>query len=366
MNQKPKLVLAHDSFTQFGGGERVLKALHELYPDSPIYTLASNSKVSAHLGQARVINSWLQKFYDLFPHLQFWFVLVPIVLKSFRIEKADVILSSSSAYMKGLRKPEGSIHINYCHTPTRFLWSDVVYAEGEVMPLLRPLMRLYFAWLRRWDIAAAKRVDYFIANSTEVQKRIKQYYQRDSELIYPFVDTAFWKATQPKQDYYLIAGRITPYKGYEKIIEIFNELRLPLHVIGEGRYQDYLKSIAKPNVSFYGKVSDEALRDQYSGALAFIYPQVEDFGLMPLEAASCGTPTIALASGGSLETVLPGKTGELLTEFNFKNLQAAISHVEEQIYDAQIMRNHAERFNKQQFMNQIEALIKKLTNAHYS
>jgi len=366
VNQKPKLVLAHDSFTQFGGGERVLKALHELYPDSPIYTLASNPKVVAHLGQARVINSWLQKFYNLFPHLQFWFVLVPIVLRFFRIEQADVVLSSSSAYMKGLRKPVGSIHINYCHTPTRFLWNDTVYAEGEVSPLLRPFMRIYFEWLRRWDLRAAKRVDYMIANSHEVQKRIKQYYHRDSELICPFVDTTFWQASRPKQDYYLIAGRITPYKGYEKIIEIFNELRLPLHVIGEGRYQDYLKSIAKPNVSFYGKVSDEALRDQYSGALAFIYPQVEDFGLMPLEAASCGTPTIALAQAGSLETVLPGQTGELLTEFNLENLQAAIRHIHEQLYDAQEMRRHAERFSKQEFMNQIQKLIMKITYAHHS
>ncbi len=366
MTQKPKVILAHDSFTQFGGAERVINTIHEVYPDSPIYTLASNPKVSRHLGQAKLKTSWLQKLYSYFPHLQFWFVLVPIVLRFFKVEQTDILFSSSSAYIKGLRKPEGSTHINYCHTPTRFLWNDAVYAEGEVTPLLRPIMRLYFWWLRRWDLNAARRVDYFIANSKEVQSRIKKYYQRESALIYPSIDVNFWTPTVTKENYFLIAGRITPYKNYDTIIKIFNELRIPLHVIGEGRYLNYLKSIAKPNVMFYGRVSDEALRDQYSGALAFIYPQIEDFGLMPLEAASCGTPTIALAKAGSLETVVPGVTGELLPDFEVKTLEPILQKLTEHRYDQAAMRSHAQKFSREKFQQEIEQFVNKVSNAHHS
>lgn len=366
MNSQPKVVLAHDSFTQFGGGERVIKAIHEIYPDSPIYTLATNSKVSAHLDGARIKNSWLQKLYGYFPHLQFWFVWVPVVLRFFKVEQADVLLSSSSAYIKGLRKPAGSIHINYCHTPTRFLWNDVVYAEGEVAPLLRPFMKVYFWWLRKWDLLAAQRVDYFIANSKEVQDRIRTYYQRESKLIYPAIDTQFWHPTKEKSDYFLVAGRITPYKNYETIIEIFNELNLPLHVIGEGRYLDYLKSIAKPNVTFYGRVSDEALRDQYSGALAFIYPQVEDFGLMPLEAASCATPTVALAKAGSLETVVHGQTGELLETIDQATLSESLKKVRNHVYQPEVMQAHAAKFSQDRFKQEISQFVIQTYYAHHS
>jgi glycosyltransferase involved in cell wall biosynthesis len=360
-----KIVLAHDSFTQFGGGERVIKTIHEVYPHSPIYTLASNPKVESYLDGAIVKTSALQKLYKLFPHLQVWFVLVPIILKFFKIEDTDVLLSSSSAYIKGLNKPRGSIHINYCHTPTRFLWNDAVYAEEEIHPILRPFMRMYFWWLRRWDLRAASGVDYFIANSKEVQQRIKKYYNRDSEVIYPGVDTEFWVPTIKKKDYFLIAGRITPYKGYDTIIKIFNELKLPLHVVGEGRYQNYLKSIAKPNVTFYGKISDEALRDQYSGALAFIYPQVEDFGLMPIEASSCGTPTIALAKAGSLETVIAGVTGELLTEFSVETLQPIIQKIYAHQYHQESMQLHAQKFSKTKFQTQIKQFVEQITNANH-
>ncbi len=366
MNSKPKVVLAHDSFTQFGGGERVIKAIHEIYPESPIYTFASNPKVAGHLGEATIKTSWLQTLYTYFPHLQFWFVWIPVVLKFFKVDPTDVLLSSSSAYIKGLRKPKGSIHINYCHTPTRFLWNDVVYAEGEVTPLLRPLMRLYFWWLRKWDLKAAKQVDYFIANSKEVQDRIRKYYNRDSKLIYPSIDTEFWYPTMAKEGYYLMAGRITPYKNYETIIEIFNELNLPLHVIGEGRYLNYLKSISKPNIHFYGRVSDEALRDQYSGAVAFIYPQIEDFGLMPLEAASCGTPSLGLAKAGSLETIIPQQTGELLEVFDKPSLKQALQKVEQQPYQSEVMRSHAAKFSQARFKQEIQTFVEQTYHAHHS
>ena len=299
MQTKTPIVIAHDSFTQYGGAERVFRSFGELYPQAPVFTMVSDPEIEKLMNVPRPQVSWLQFFYNIIPKFQWWFPLVPFMLSTVKLPESKIILSSSSAYLKGLPK-RGAVHINYCHTPTRFLWTDYKYALREVHPLLRPLARVYLQWLKRWDLRAAKKVDVFIANSKEVQKRIKTFYGRDSELIYPFVNTQFWRPTVTKGNYFLIAGRLAPYKNHDAIIEIFNSLGLPLRVVGEGRFQTYLRSIAKSNIKFLGRVSDEDLRDQYSGALGFIYPQVEDFGLMPLEAASCGTPTIALAQAGSL------------------------------------------------------------------
>lgn len=356
--QNPKqVILAHDSFTQFGGAERVASAFQQIYPDSPMYTLAVDQKVAEDYPNIHYKTSLIQYLYNFIPKLQLWFSAVPIAIRFFKIEPAKVVLSSSSAYMKGLRKPKGSIHINYCHTPTRFIWNDYVYAEQEVIKPLRPLARMYFSWLRRWDLKAAKAVDHFVANSKEVQNRIRTFYNRDSTVIYPFVDTSYWQPSAPKQDYYLIAGRVTPYKGYDTIVKIFNDNGLPLHLVGDGRYLSYLKSIAKPNVTFFGKVTDEELRNQYSSAKAFIYPQIEDFGLMPLEASSCGTPTIALAKAGSLETVDQGVSGFLLDEFNTQTFAAALEKMKELNFTTEGMQAHAQKFSKQRFLDEIKTFV---------
>ena len=352
-----QVILAHDSFTHFGGAERVANAFHEIYPASPMYTLAVDPKISKSYPDIQFKTSFIQYLYNLVPKLQLWFTIVPIALRFLNIQPTKVILSSSSAYMKGLRKPKGSVHINYCHTPTRFLWNDYIYAENEVAKPLRHLARLYFAWLRRWDLRAVRGVDHFIANSKEVQSRIKTFYNRDSTVIYPFVDTAYWQPSSAKQDYYLIAGRVTPYKGYDTIVKIFNDNGLPLHLVGDGRYLSYLKSIARSNVTFFGKVPDDELRNQYSSAKAFIYPQIEDFGLMPLEAASCGTPTIALAKAGSLETVDHGVSGFLIEEFNTQTFGDSLKQMAQINFTQETMRLHAEKFSKQRFLDEIKSFV---------
>ncbi len=358
---KKQVILAHDSFTQFGGAERVANAFHEIYPESPMYTLAVDSNISKSYPNIEFKTSLIQYLYDLVPKLQLWFTAVPVAMKFFKItEPARIVLSSSSAYMKGLRKPKGSVHINYCHTPTRFLWNDYIYALQEVIWPLRPVAKIYLSWLRKWDLKAAKGVDYFIANSKEVQNRIKTFYNRDSEVIYPFVDTEYWKPSIAKQDHYLIAGRITPYKDYDTIIKIFNENGLPLRVVGSGRYLSYLKSIAKQNISFFGKISDDELRDEYSSAKAFIYPQIEDFGMMPLEAASCGTPTIALSKAGSLETVDHKVSGYLIDRFDTKSFQDCLEDMQTISFAEESMREHAQKFSKFRFEQEIKNYIDKV------
>jgi glycosyltransferase involved in cell wall biosynthesis len=196
-------------------------------------------------------------------------------------------------------------------------------------------------------------VDKFIANSQEVQSRIKKYYNRDSVVIYPPVDTDFWKPAAAKQDYFLIAGRLQAHKRNDLIVEIFNEIGLPLHVAGTGRQEEYLKSIAKPNIKFYGRVTDEELRDQYSGAKGFIYPQIEDAGLMPLEAAACGTATIGIAKGGTLETVIPDETGELFLDYDKEKIKQLILNWDGGKYSMEKLRAQAEQFSKAKFKFQI-------------
>lgn len=358
-----KVILAHDSYTQHGGAERVFEGMQELYPNSPVYTLVVDKRLNSLVKNWHVITSPLQRLYNLYRHMQHLFPLIPFILPLFKLEKADLLLSSSSAYLKGLRKKPGMTHINYCHTPSRFIWTDYAYALHEVTPVLRPLARIYLWWLKKWDYKAAQKVDFFLANGREVQGRIKQYYDRDSEILHPFIDINFWQPTRSKGDYFLIAGRLAPYKDYDKVILAFNELGWPLHVIGTGRYENYLRSIAGPNVIFLGRVDDISLRFQYSGARGFIYPQLEDFGLMPLEAAACGTASLGIAKGGSLETIIPGQTGELLNNVNTDSLIAALKVWDEQKYALQTLQTHARKFSKQEFHRKLTEFINKVMNA---
>lgn len=382
-----KVILAHDSFTQSGGAERVFEALHELYPHSPVYTLALDEHLVKKYSQWKFVTSPLQTIYRVVPKFQYLFPLIPFILPFFKLERADVLLSSSSAYLKGLKKPFKSVHVQYCHTPSRFLWSDRAYAEQEIHPLLRPLARIYFGWLKSWDYNKAHTVDLFITNSKEVQARIKKYYGRDSVVVYPFVDTEFWKPVsyssvipeatnevravrdlQPgvdsgmtikKQDYFLLAGRLQPYKNNEMVIRLFNRLGLPLHVVGTGRQEKYLKSIAKSNVQFLGRVDDQRLREEYSGAKGYIFPQMEDFGIMPLEAASCATATIGLSRGGTLETILPGVTGELF-DGSESGLEKIVTTWDASKYTSENLFNQARKFSKERFKREINECINKL------
>jgi glycosyltransferase involved in cell wall biosynthesis len=216
-------------------------------------------------------------------------------------------------------------------------------------------------WMKKWDYKGAQRVNYFIANSKEVQKRIKEFYNRDSQVTYPFVDVEFWHPTRPKGDYFLIAGRLQAHKKNDFMVEIFNELGLPLHVVGTGRQEKFLSSIAKPNINFFGQISDEQLRNEYSGALGLIFPQKEDFGLVPLEAAACGTATLAYGKGGSLETVIPGVTGELFESYSKEKIKQMILNWNSAKYQVDMLRLQAEKFSKEKFKKQILEFINKLS-----
>jgi glycosyltransferase involved in cell wall biosynthesis len=388
-----KIALAHDSFTQLGGAERVLDALHELFPDAPVFTLVFDPKFRAKYKNWDIHTSGLQTLYLGLGKLQYLLPLIPWGVDSLDFTGFDVVVSSSSGFVKNIRVPKNCIHINYCHTPTRFLWSEPDYVKQEVPWLIRPLVKLFLGHMKKWDYNGAQRVSKFIANSKEVQARIKKYYNRDSEIVYPFIDTSFWhpvpQATglSSEKDYFLLAGRLQAHKQNDLIVEIFNELGLPLHVVGTGRQEEYLKSIAKPNIKFFGFLSNERLRDEYSGAKGFIFPQLEDFGLMPLEAAACGTATLALGQGGVLETIIPGVTGEFfgsddvarpfmgLSESDQADKSARYKDQIKQLilswnpkkYSADDLRHKAEKFSKEKFMQEIKNVFTKTNeNRHRS
>ena len=347
-----KIALVHDSLTQEGGAERVLQALHKLYPEAPVFVLVASRKLLEKYCTWDIRTSWLQYLYQIFPKFQYFFPLIPVALKTWNFKGYDLVISSSSSFAKNIQVPKKTIHIDYCHTPTRFLWLDHDYLAQELpwfLQAFRPAIGLVLKWLRRWDYKRAQQVTAFVANSREVQTRIKRFYGREAEIVYPPVDTDFWRKTVDKQNYFLIAGRLQAHKNNDAVIKLFNESGLPLHVAGTGRQETLLKQLAKPNIKFLGRVSDAALRDEYSGALAFVYPQVEDFGLMPLEAAACGTASLGVGVGGSLETIIPGKTGELFALGSFMQLGQLIRGWQPEKYRAEELRQHAERFSLTQF-----------------
>jgi len=352
-----KVALVHDSLTQLGGAERVLEVLHEMYPSAPVYVLVCSRELKEKFSAWDIRTSWLQPFYNVFPKFQYFFPIIPLALKTWNFGGYDLVVSSSSSFAKNISVPKGVCHINYCHTPTRFLWLDQDYVSQELLSWLKlftPLVRLMLLFLKKWDYKGAKRVSAFVANSKEVKTRINRFYGRESEVINPPVDTEFWYPTQAKKDYFLLAGRLQAHKNNEIVIRTFNRLRIPLHVVGTGRQELQLRSMAGPNIKFFGRVSDETLRDEYSGALGYIYPQVEDFGLMPLEAAGCGTATLAVAKGGSLETVVPGVTGEFFEENISESLEQKVRAWDASAYRKDALTKHASAFGKQVFVSKMQ------------
>jgi glycosyltransferase involved in cell wall biosynthesis len=383
-----KIALVHDSFTQMGGAERVVDALHELFPEAPVFTLVFDSKFKQQYKSWDIRTSSLQSLYSMVGKLQYLLPLIPWGVSTLDFSGYDLVISSSSGWIKNIKVPVSCIHINYCHTPTRFLWSDADYVKQEVNFIQRPIVSLILKWMKKWDFNGAQRVTKFIANSKEVQQRIKLYYNRDSEVIYPFVDVNYWQSLSPNyhreevgalsgqrgdlpqdkiasgalamtvdRDNFLLVGRLQAHKKTDLIIEIFNELNLPLHVVGTGRYEDHLRTIAKSNIKFFGHIADKELAQEYSGAKILIFPQTEDFGLVPLEAAAYGTPTLAYAKGGALETIKRGVTGEFFESYNKEEIKQIILNWDSGKYKEQDLQTQAKDFGKEKFKEQIIKFI---------
>ncbi len=353
-----KIILLHDYFSQIGGAEKVLFSFLDLFPNSRVYSLFYNKKSFPNLS----IKSSFIQFLPFKKKYKIYTPLFPLALKFFRFENECMILSSSHAWIKNIKKPKTSLHICYCHTPMRYAWGlKKEYLEKENI-LTKPLVSLFLTYLRYWDKKNSKNVDFFIANSKNVANRIKKYYNRESIVIYPPINTNLLRLnTKKRKDFYLVVSRLIEYKKTDLAIEAFKKLNKKLIIAGTGRDEKRLKKLAKgcDNIIFLGRIPEDKLKDLYQNAKAFINPQIEDFGITSLESQSCGTPVIAYAKGGALETVIQGKTGHFFHKQTPESLINAIKEFESMKFNPKECRKNALKFDQKIFKKSIKDYIDK-------
>lgn len=357
-----RVALVHDYLKEYGGAERVVEALHEIWPDAPLYT-------------AFVDRDGMGKFWDRFkgwgiktsfaqriPYfakfaspLRF---LIPWIWESFDFSDYDLIVSSAGSYItKGILTPTNSVHVCFCHTPPRALWGLPTASNWKKSFMGRLLVPLMTHQLRQYDYLAAQRVDYFIANSKNTQERISKFYKRESDVIYPPVNLP--KTYSKKEgDYYLAVGRLSREKRIDLVIEVCKKLGLPLKIVGSGIEEDNLRRLAGFSASFLGKITDEELSKVYDGAKALIFTaEEEDFGIVPVEAMAHGRPVIAIRQGGVRETVVEGKTGVFFDDLSEESLEGAIKKFEKMKILAEDCRSQAEKFSLGRFKKEIKEFV---------
>lgn len=354
-----KIALVHDYLSQDGGAERVLRAFHEIWPEAPIFVLFEQKGKVAGFDNAKIKESFLSYLPFGRTKYQWYLPFMPLAVEKYQLHDFDVVLSSTSAFAKGVLTRPGALHISYCHTPTRYLWTDTheYIADLSYNRVIKSFLPPLLHRLRLWDKMSVDRVDHFIANSDTVRARIQKYYRRDSDIIYPPVSTNHFFVSPQVGDYYVTGGRMVPYKRFDLVVRVFNRLGWKLKVFGDGPALNELKKIAKPNIEFIGRVSDTDKAALMSGARAFIHPQVEDLGITALEAMAAGRPVIAYGVGGATETVIPQKTGLLFYEQNWDVLYQTLRDFDYTAWDSQVIRAWAERFDEKRFKDLIKQYV---------
>jgi glycosyltransferase involved in cell wall biosynthesis len=358
-----RVAIIHDYLNQYGGAERVLEALHDLFPEAPVYTSIYDPAAMPDVYRTWDIRpSWMQRLPAWRRLSRAYVLLYPLAFESFDLSAYNLVISSSSAFAKGVIPQPDAIHICYCHTPMRFAWrtSDYLAREGfgaaRCAALILPL-----TLLRLWDVVSTQRVDAFIANSHAVARRIRRYYGREAVVIPPPVDLPPFCDTPPGA-YFLAGGRLIPYKRLDLAVQAFTRLGLPLKIFGDGRDRPRLQAMAGPNITFLGRVSEAERRALFSGCRAFVFPGEEDFGIAPLEAMAAGRPVIAYAAGGALETVIEGVTGRFFREHTVEALMEAVAAILTERHDPHAIRRHAERFGKEAFLARMRSFVTEAYN----
>ncbi|VYT78585.1 glycosyltransferase [Clostridium tertium] len=356
-----KLAIVHDWLPFMGGAERILTNFCEMYPDSPIYTTICNrSELEGILKEANIITSYLQRNNKEIKNHRKLFPFMMTAIESFNLNEYDIVLSQSTSIAKGVITPPSTLHICYCNSPMRYAWEFSHEYAGKMAGkggLKSKLLSYFLTGVRLWDNASADRVDYFIANSENVAKRIWKHYRRESVVIHPPVRCSLFNISDIDEDYFLVVSRLQEYKRIDLAIEAFNELGLPLVVIGDGPERKKLESMAKSNIKFLGRQSDEIIKEHYSKCRAFIFPGEEDFGITPLEAQASGRPVIAYRKGGALETVVEVKTGVFFEKQNKNSLIDAIKRFETLEFDKYKIREHSLQFDEIVFKQKIQNFI---------
>lgn len=358
-----RVAIVHDYLTHMGGGERVLVALANAFPEAPIFTLVHDtSAVALPISHRRIRTSFLQRFPGARrSHRYFPLALMPLAVEQFDLSSFDVVISNTHSFSKGIIVPPRTLHISYCMTPTRYAWdgSHKYVREFSSNALFQKFAPAAISYMRMWDYAASQRVHSYITLSRYVSKRIKKYYGRTSHVVYPPVDVHRFSPSSYEGEYYLVVSRLVPYKRVDIAIAVANALGVPLKIVGTGPDMHELQEIAGPSVEFLGFVPDEQLPDVYRNAKALVFPQEEDFGITPLEAAASGVPTIAYRAGGALETIIDGTTGLFFDTPDAESLAAAMLKSKTYTWDKELIRTHAQSFSEDRFIRELKTHVTK-------
>jgi len=368
-----RIALVHDDLIQHGGAERLFEAMMEIWPEADIFT-------SMTTWDRRVKVSFMQKLPFKEKLYRHYFPLYPLAFESFDFSEYDVALSSTTRFAHGVITRPETLHIAYFNTPPRMFWEPFTYFESN--PSLRSLLSPFLSYTRVWDRVSAQRPDALLANAKTPQGRIKKYYGRAAEIIYPFVDLERFNVGTRQQAlgnsdgedtsayslvpnaYFLIVSRLTAWKRIDIAIEACNQLNLPLKIIGEGPDFVRLKKLAGPTVEFLGRLTDEEVVRYYKRCRAFLFPQKEDFGITPLEAQAAGRPVIAFKAGGALETVIDKQTGEFFYPQTTGALTKVLKNFDPERYQRANSQKQAEKFSKKRFQTELKVFVEKAYEKH--
>lgn len=358
-----KVALAHDHLNQVGGAERVLFEFHKMYPEAPVFTLLyDQGQVGDYFKDWDIKSSFIQDTPGGFKFFKWFLPLMPTAVERFDFSQYDLVITSASGLIKGILVKPQSLNVCYCHTPTRYLWSDTHSYTSELPQpkIVKKILPIILSKLRMWDYIAAQRVDHFVANSKFVQKRIAKYYRRDSQIIYPPVDVKMYNQLAEPEDYFLIISRLRPYKRVDMAIKAFNKLNIPLKVIGGGEQLSELKAMANDNIEFLGEISDVDKAHYLARCRALIHPQEEDFGITAVEALASGRPVIAYQAGGALEIIKDDISGKFFTDQSWESLADAVIRFRYQMFNPEVVQKEAQKFSIENFKTNWSELIDKL------
>jgi glycosyltransferase involved in cell wall biosynthesis len=363
-----RIALVHDWMTGMRGGEKVLEVLCELYPEAEIFTILQvRGSLSATIERHRVHRSVIQRLPAARRAYRHYLPLFPTAVELFDLDRFDVVVSTSHCAAKSVVKAGHARHLCYCLTPMRYAWDQYLayFDPARIGRVPERVLRPLLAWLARWDAATAGRADQFVAISRYVAGRIAKYYNRQAAVVYPPVDTAFYHpAASERRRVALVVSALVPYKRVDLAIDACARAGVPLEIVGDGPEGARLRKAAGTDVTFLGPLSDSEIRERYRSAAVVILPGIEDFGIVPLEAQACGTPVVAQADGGALETVVDGVTGTLVAPGSVEAMAEAVRRAVETDFDRHAVRAHAERFSRPRFAAEIRACVDTMIEAH--